>query len=143
MLSRPLSSDEIQATQDALEKAASNSGKDVKLSLEAADAERRQARQRELQEEVGGDDVSDDLGHNRKVGVPESAWDGEAKECALCQKEFGVFTRRHHCRGCGRNACDGCSSHKALLPEHYGKNKPQRICGECHATLQFQKMRKR
>jgi hypothetical protein len=26
-----------------------------------------------------------------------------------CLKSFGVFTRRHHCRTCGRIFCDDCT----------------------------------
>jgi len=141
-LQRALTSDEIEAIQEALKKSSRKDDGTLAESMEVAEAERRKARQQELQDAQGGpDDDHEDLGHDRKVGVPETAWDPEAKVCALCKKEFGVFTRRHHCRGCGRNCCDSCSSHKAPIPEYYGST-PQRICGECHATLQFQKMRK-
>lgn len=34
----------------------------------------------------------------------------EAPHCELCRKKFTLFRRRHHCRGCGRCICDGCSS---------------------------------
>jgi len=35
--------------------------------------------------------------------------DNEVIQCPCCKKEFGFFTRRHHCRICGRVFCDECT----------------------------------
>lgn len=35
--------------------------------------------------------------------------------CGRCGADFGVFSRRHHCRCCGQLVCHGCSSRKVDL----------------------------
>jgi hypothetical protein len=35
--------------------------------------------------------------------------DNEVIQCPCCKKEFGFFTRRHHCRICGLVFCDECT----------------------------------
>ena len=32
--------------------------------------------------------------------------------CFSCGQGFGLFTRQHHCRGCGMAVCDACSEHR-------------------------------
>ena len=32
--------------------------------------------------------------------------------CFSCGQGFGIFTRQHHCRGCGMAVCDTCSEHR-------------------------------
>lgn len=57
-------------------------------------------------------------------GVPwqteRAAWepDSATRECHLCQRLFSLFTRRHHCRLCGRVCCAQCSRRRARLPQH-------------------------
>jgi hypothetical protein len=34
--------------------------------------------------------------------------DGISTHCSACKKQFGLITRRHHCRGCGCIACSTC-----------------------------------
>lgn len=34
--------------------------------------------------------------------------DTNVTECYLCGKEFGIFTRKHHCRNCGKIMCSDC-----------------------------------
>lgn len=36
--------------------------------------------------------------------------------CHECQVQFNLFTRRHHCRLCGRIFCDKCSHHRMKVP---------------------------
>lgn len=36
--------------------------------------------------------------------------DAEATQCALCDATFAMLRRRHHCRNCGFQMCDACSS---------------------------------
>jgi len=33
----------------------------------------------------------------------------EGDNCYRCRVEFGMFTRKHHCRACGQIFCDKCS----------------------------------
>ena len=78
----------------------------------------------------------------KKIGVTQAEWDAETQACTFCKKSFSVMRRRHHCRGCGKNVCQACSKHKALLPTEcgYGSD-PQRICAQCHHGLQFEIVR--
>ncbi|CAM9920621.1 unnamed protein product [Scytosiphon promiscuus] len=48
----------------------------------------------------------------RPSSVDASLWvpDDMALNCCVCKAEFTMYRRRHHCRTCGRVACDDCSS---------------------------------
>jgi len=50
--------------------------------------------------------------------------------CSKCDKEFGLFRRKHHCRRCGTIFCDECSSFRKIFdvtgPE------PVRCCEACY-----------
>ena len=35
--------------------------------------------------------------------------DEDVPNCRICDREFTVLTRRHHCRVCGRIVCAKCS----------------------------------
>ncbi|KAG0429989.1 hypothetical protein HPB47_023103, partial [Ixodes persulcatus] len=63
---------------------------------------------------------------------PESEWtpDTEVACCMVCRIEhFSMFSRRHHCRRCGRVVCASCSQH-SMLVEGFGKAKV-RVCDDC------------
>lgn len=47
----------------------------------------------------------------REINQGVDAWqpDEMTKFCPLCTQKFGTFSRRHHCRGCGRIVCASCS----------------------------------
>ena len=59
----------------------------------------------------------------------------ESINCTLCHTEFDWWTRRHHCRNCGRIFCGHCSLYKSLLPYAFGLHNPQRVCQPCHQHL--------
>ncbi|KAG9510367.1 Pleckstrin-likey domain-containing family F member 2, partial [Fragariocoptes setiger] len=60
--------------------------------------------------------------------------DTEVSTCMICKKtQFGVITRKHHCRKCGRIVCNTCSSRRFLLPHQ--SNKPVRVCDPCFVSL--------
>jgi len=61
--------------------------------------------------------------------------DEEASLCTLCRAEFDWWTRKHHCRNCGRIFCGTCSYHRSLLPIEFGLRDPQRVCRDCHDIL--------
>lgn len=63
----------------------------------------------------------------RADSAPEWA-DGDS--CFRCRVEFGVFTRKHHCRSCGQIFCDRCSNRQILLPQ-FGIEKKVRVCESC------------
>ena len=54
----------------------------------------------------------------------------ESEECKLCHKQFGAFTREHHCRRCGAAVCQQCSPSRLRLP-HLGINERVRVCRGC------------
>ncbi|KAL0616111.1 RUN and FYVE domain-containing protein 2 [Plecturocebus cupreus] len=42
--------------------------------------------------------------------------DKEATHCKLCEKEFSLSKRKHHCRNCGEIFCNACSDNELPLP---------------------------
>lgn len=65
---------------------------------------------------------------------PGSTWqpDEHADECNMCDSEFSVFRRRHHCRHCGLLFCADCCDNFVTLNENSVRFK-LRICEECNA----------
>eukprot|EP00754_Rhynchopus_humris_P026528 Rhum_TRINITY_DN15024_c4_g3::Rhum_TRINITY_DN15024_c4_g3_i1::g.133807::m.133807 len=53
-----------------------------------------------------------------------------APNCGQCGKKFGVITRSHECRRCGKPHCSGCS-HKRSVPA----GSSQRVCTSCVTTI--------
>ncbi len=51
----------------------------------------------------------------------------ESPTCFECQTSFGLFTRRHHCRGCGQSFCSNHSAWKIATPQ--GED---RACKNCY-----------
>ena len=62
-------------------------------------------------------------------------WIDERKcaSCFECSKGFGVLTRKHHCRVCGRVFCHACSSH-TLPPRGDANGKLERACNVCYGS---------
>uniref|UniRef100_A0A8C4QZL9 RUN and FYVE domain containing 2 n=1 Tax=Eptatretus burgeri TaxID=7764 RepID=A0A8C4QZL9_EPTBU len=58
--------------------------------------------------------------------------DREATNCKLCEKEFSIARRKHHCRNCGEIFCSTCSDNELPLPS---APKPVRVCDLCHELL--------
>eukprot|EP00117_Sycon_ciliatum_P009990 scpid15836/ scgid12063/ FYVE and coiled-coil domain-containing protein 1 len=58
--------------------------------------------------------------------------DDQADACMQCAVEFSLFTRRHHCRHCGRVFCYDCCCKTFQLPS---SDQPSRVCNECHDML--------
>lgn len=58
--------------------------------------------------------------HPYKAVKVEPPWlwrsDSSAAQCSSCTSTFSFFTRRHHCRRCGKIFCDTCTSHTKVLP---------------------------
>jgi len=51
--------------------------------------------------------------------------------CYECGVQFGMFTRQHHCRACGRSFCDKHSTKKLILLPRTTPPTMHRVCDEC------------
>ncbi|XP_028912847.1 hepatocyte growth factor-regulated tyrosine kinase substrate isoform X2 [Ornithorhynchus anatinus] len=58
----------------------------------------------------------------------------DAEECHRCRVQFGVVTRKHHCRACGQIFCGKCSSRYSTIPK-FGIEKEVRVCEPCYEQL--------
>ncbi|XP_074081013.1 hepatocyte growth factor-regulated tyrosine kinase substrate isoform X2 [Macrotis lagotis] len=58
----------------------------------------------------------------------------DAEECHRCRVQFGVMTRKHHCRACGQIFCGKCSSKCSTIPK-FGIEKEVRVCEPCYELL--------
>ncbi|XP_035262130.1 hepatocyte growth factor-regulated tyrosine kinase substrate-like isoform X3 [Anguilla anguilla] len=58
----------------------------------------------------------------------------DAEECHRCRVQFGVMTRKHHCRACGQIFCGKCSSKCSTIPK-FGIEKEVRVCEPCFEFL--------
>ncbi|KAF0718498.1 hypothetical protein AaE_010636, partial [Aphanomyces astaci] len=69
---------------------------------------------------------------------------GKNAACQVCSTPFDMRNRRHHCRKCGKAACQSCSpAHMLIPPGHqhedakgYDVAVPQRVCTLCAPILQ-------
>uniref|UniRef100_A0A8C7WHL1 RUN and FYVE domain containing 2 n=1 Tax=Oncorhynchus mykiss TaxID=8022 RepID=A0A8C7WHL1_ONCMY len=77
--------------------------------------------------------LSDRLAYNQ-IFQGGQIWlkDKDANICKLCEKEFSISRRKHHCRNCGEIFCNACSDNELPLP---ASPKPVRVCDTCHALL--------
>ncbi|CAK1357794.1 unnamed protein product [Cercospora beticola] len=74
-------------------------------------------------------DSSGSLPSNRSYGrygrresdivLPRWQPDHEVNKCPVCETEFSLLYRRHHCRKCGRVVCARCSPHRITIPRQY------------------------
>ncbi|CAH2222887.1 rabankyrin-5 isoform X1 [Pelobates cultripes] len=58
----------------------------------------------------------------------------DGSNCYECTAKFGVTTRKHHCRHCGRLLCYKCST-KEIPIIKFDLNKPVRVCNICFDVL--------
>ncbi|XP_048375019.1 rabankyrin-5 [Sphaerodactylus townsendi] len=58
----------------------------------------------------------------------------DGSNCYECTAKFGVTTRKHHCRHCGRLLCHKCST-KEIPIIKFDLNKPVRVCNICFDVL--------
>lgn len=61
--------------------------------------------------------------HNGMRPRTTAVWqpDGEVNQCPTCERKFGFFQRKHHCRRCGRIFCALCSSNTDVLTYNEGE----------------------
>lgn len=62
--------------------------------------------------------------------IPRWLPDAIASDCCLCNSEFTVFTRKHHCRFCGDIFCNNCCYRFEKFKPFYKKK--VRICEHCY-----------
>jgi len=60
--------------------------------------------------------------------------DSEAVSCRICDKEFSLFVRKHHCRYCFNVMCDACSFQRRRL-DILETEEPVRVCNLCALHL--------
>ncbi|KAI0209082.1 Rabankyrin-5 [Lamellibrachia satsuma] len=58
----------------------------------------------------------------------------EGDNCLECGVKFGIKTRKHHCRHCGRLLCAKCSDRQMPIIK-YNITKPVRVCQTCFDVL--------
>nr|XP_045601096.1 rabankyrin-5-like [Procambarus clarkii] len=63
----------------------------------------------------------------------EPPW-SEGELCMECGAKFGIATRKHHCRHCGRLLCNRCSDKDVPILK-FSLNKPVRVCVTCFDVL--------
>lgn len=63
----------------------------------------------------------------------EPPW-SEGELCMECGTKFGIATRKHHCRHCGRLLCSRCSDKDVPILK-FSLNKPVRVCQTCFDVL--------
>ncbi|KAK7076768.1 Ankyrin repeat and FYVE domain-containing protein 1, partial [Halocaridina rubra] len=63
----------------------------------------------------------------------EPPW-SEGDLCMECGTKFGLATRKHHCRHCGRLLCSRCSDKDVPILK-FTLNKPVRVCHTCFDVL--------
>ena len=59
--------------------------------------------------------------------------DKQSNECLSCHSEFGLFTRRHHCRLCGGLYCSDCSNQTVDLTKF--RLDSVRVCSPCFQVV--------
>ena len=62
--------------------------------------------------------------------APKWVDDYKYDNCQQCAVGFGLFVRKHHCRGCGALTCHACTLRKISMPE-FGYLTPVRACIAC------------
>eukprot|EP01124_Arcella_intermedia_P028362 TRINITY_DN5748_c0_g1_i4.p1 TRINITY_DN5748_c0_g1~~TRINITY_DN5748_c0_g1_i4.p1 ORF type:complete len:1000 (+),score=185.87 TRINITY_DN5748_c0_g1_i4:72-3071(+) len=67
---------------------------------------------------------------------PAAVWvpDDQVILCQVCQTEFNLIRRRHHCRNCGKIICGDCSKSRRIV-QSVKKDKEVRVCDECQKQL--------
>ena len=85
--------------------------------------------------------VSIHVNAGAKPPLKKVVWkpDEDVKTCIPCNKNFGWFKRRHHCRACGDVFCSSCTQFLPILPEIAPQGKPvkegERICARCEPNV--------
>ncbi|OBS78963.1 hypothetical protein A6R68_18649, partial [Neotoma lepida] len=120
----------LQQAEKAQMEAEDEDEKYAQECLSKSDSLQRQISQKEQQlSKLKIDDIKE-----ANKALQGLVWlkDKEATHCKLCEKEFSLSKRKHHCRNCGEIFCNACSDNELPLPS---SPKPVRVCDSCHAIL--------
>ncbi|KAL6930351.1 uncharacterized protein HGUI_03905 [Hanseniaspora guilliermondii] len=78
---------------------------------------------------VDNQETFDDLKKKFETKTP-AEWI-ESENCLICDNQFSLFNRKHHCRNCGGVFCNDHSSHFIPLLE-LGITENVRVCDDCY-----------
>lgn len=78
---------------------------------------------------VDNQETFDDLKKKFEAKTP-AEWI-ESENCLICDNQFTLFNRKHHCRNCGGVFCNDHSSHFIPLLE-LGITENVRVCDDCY-----------
>lgn len=69
-----------------------------------------------------------------RISLSVTRWipDHIASTCLNCDKKFGFFTRRHHCRKCGDVFCKNCCNKYEFVMPYENK---VRVCQDCFKQI--------
>jgi hypothetical protein len=56
--------------------------------------------------------------------------------CGICGAPFGLWTHKHHCKGCGNIVCASCSPDDVII-EELEQCGPKRVCNQCYWGQEF------
>eukprot|EP01060_Flectonema_neradi_P003733 TRINITY_DN12431_c0_g1_i1.p1 TRINITY_DN12431_c0_g1~~TRINITY_DN12431_c0_g1_i1.p1 ORF type:complete len:1443 (+),score=265.92 TRINITY_DN12431_c0_g1_i1:306-4331(+) len=70
----------------------------------------------------------------RQPLAPVWAFNASTSTCAVCERAFNLFRRKHHCYHCGSIVCRDCANHKFFLPSINEKEMVQ-VCRLCFNGL--------
>lgn len=69
--------------------------------------------------------------HSKRSWMPDNA----SKVCLVCNRNFNLWLRRHHCRRCGKLVCKYCAPASNTRPiVEFGYNSPVRHCKVCYQS---------
>jgi hypothetical protein len=87
--------------------------------------------------------------------IKNNTWvdDDKITTCHKCEKEFGFFLRKHHCRSCGNIFCYLCVNYTVSIPDILNRPVPrdywnlsyyvpllkgyeEKVCQQCYSTIQ-------
>ncbi|KAJ3293244.1 hypothetical protein HK104_004641 [Borealophlyctis nickersoniae] len=83
-----------------------------------------------------GDDQYRTLKKKKMNEFSAPVWipDEFAPNCMVCNQEFHMFLRKHHCRACGKVVCHACSSRYFIIPG-LDEDMAARACDPCHDRI--------
>lgn len=117
--------------QAVLERCYASSAENENLRKTIADLRRRLEESQAALHELGRENQTLQLELEKLLGRKWTE-DSDVISCNLCQKEFSLIVRKHHCRNCGQIFCNECSSKMAPITSN---KKPVRVCDSCYNEL--------